>query len=34
VEVGDGGQTWTPLSRAGQSDFHALTVLGHGGVLG
>ncbi|SDG07542.1 hypothetical protein SAMN05660662_0216 [Blastococcus aurantiacus] len=30
----DGGQTWTPLSRAGESDFHALTALSGGGVIG
>ena len=24
----DAGQTWTPLSRQGQSDFHALTASG------
>lgn len=34
----DAGQTWTPLSRQGQSDFHALTaspagVLGNDGTL-
>ncbi len=30
----DGGETWTPLSRSGESDFHALTALGGTGVLG
>lgn len=34
IESTDGGQTWTPLSRAGESDFHALTTLGDAGVLG
>lgn len=34
IETTDGGETWTPLSRAGESDFHALTTLGDGGVLG
>ncbi|MCZ2858186.1 WD40/YVTN/BNR-like repeat-containing protein [Blastococcus sp. VKM Ac-2987] len=30
----DGGETWTPLSRAGESDFHALTALPGGVALG
>ena len=34
IETTDGGETWTPLSRAGESDFHALTALGDTGVLG
>ncbi len=34
IETTDGGKTWTPLSRAGESDFHALTALGETGVLG
>jgi photosystem II stability/assembly factor-like uncharacterized protein len=34
IETIDGGETWTPLSRAGESDFHALTALGEAGVLG
>ncbi len=33
IESTDGGQTWTPVSRQGQSDFHALTVS-DAGVLG
>jgi photosystem II stability/assembly factor-like uncharacterized protein len=33
IESTDGGQTWTPVSRQGQSDFHALT-LSDAGVLG
>jgi hypothetical protein len=33
IESTDGGQTWTPLSRAGESDFHALTAA-DAGVLG
>jgi photosystem II stability/assembly factor-like uncharacterized protein len=38
IESTDAGQTWTPLSRQGQSDFHALTaspagVLGNDGAL-
>ncbi|TFV91478.1 exo-alpha-sialidase [Blastococcus sp. CT_GayMR16] len=33
IESTDGGETWTPLSRQGQSDFHALTVSASG-VLG
>jgi hypothetical protein len=38
METTDGGRTWTPLSRQGQSDFHALTVsdtgvLGYDGTL-
>ncbi|MGY1828512.1 F510_1955 family glycosylhydrolase [Blastococcus sp. SYSU DS0541] len=34
IESTDGGTTWTPLSRAGESDFHALTALPGGGALG
>ena len=34
IESTDGGETWTSLSRAGASDFHALTALGEAGVLG
>ena len=34
IESTDGGRTWTPVSRAGESDFHALTVLPDGGALG
>ncbi|MDP5182112.1 exo-alpha-sialidase [Blastococcus sp. BMG 814] len=34
IESTDGGRTWTPLSRAGESDFHALTLLPDGGALG
>ncbi len=33
IETTDGGQTWTQLSRAGESDFHALTAT-DAGVLG
>jgi hypothetical protein len=33
IESADGGHTWTPVSRQGQSDFHALTVS-DAGVLG
>jgi photosystem II stability/assembly factor-like uncharacterized protein len=33
IETTDGGRTWTPVSRQGQSDFHALTVS-DAGVLG
>lgn len=33
VESADGGRTWDPVSRQGESDFHALTV-GGAGVLG
>ncbi|MGY1682426.1 F510_1955 family glycosylhydrolase [Geodermatophilus sp. SYSU D01176] len=33
IESTDGGHTWTPVSRQGQSDFHALTVSA-AGVLG
>lgn len=33
IESSDGGQTWTPLSRQGESDFHALTVS-QAGVVG
>jgi photosystem II stability/assembly factor-like uncharacterized protein len=34
IESTDGGQTWTALSRQGQSDFHALTASSSGDVLG
>jgi hypothetical protein len=34
IESTDGGRTWIPLSRQGQSDFHALTDLHPAGVLG
>jgi photosystem II stability/assembly factor-like uncharacterized protein len=34
IESTDGGESWTPLSRAGESDFHALAALGDAGVLG
>ncbi|MCW2580581.1 MAG: hypothetical protein JWR82_2182 [Blastococcus sp.] len=34
IESTDGGETWAPLSRAGESDFHALTALPGGGALG
>lgn len=34
IESTDGGETWVPLSRAGESDFHALTALPGGGSLG
>ncbi|NEK87369.1 exo-alpha-sialidase [Blastococcus saxobsidens] len=34
IESTDGGKSWTPLSRAGESDFHALTALPGGGALG
>jgi hypothetical protein len=34
LESTDGGATWEPVSRQGQSDFHALTVLPDGGALG
>jgi photosystem II stability/assembly factor-like uncharacterized protein len=34
IESTDGGKTWAPLSRAGESDFHALTALPGGGALG
>ncbi|MGY2077804.1 MULTISPECIES: F510_1955 family glycosylhydrolase [unclassified Blastococcus] len=34
IESTDGGETWTPLSRTGESDFHALTALPGGGALG
>lgn len=34
IESTDGGHTWAPLSRQGQSDFHALTVIGDAGALG
>jgi len=33
IESTDGGRTWTPLSRQGESDFHALTVS-QAGVVG
>ncbi|WP_232796810.1 F510_1955 family glycosylhydrolase [Blastococcus atacamensis] len=33
IESIDGGRTWSPVSRQGQSDFHALTT-GAAGVLG
>jgi hypothetical protein len=38
IESTDGGRTWTPVSRQGQSDFHALTagdawILGFDGTL-
>ncbi|WP_417221062.1 F510_1955 family glycosylhydrolase [Arthrobacter sp.] len=33
VESIDGGRTWTPLSRTGQSDFHALAAT-HEGIIG
>ena len=38
IETTDGGSTWTPLSRQGESDFHALTasdtgILGFDGAL-
>lgn len=33
IESTDGGRTWQPLSRQGESDFHTLTV-GPAGVLG
>ncbi|TFV64584.1 exo-alpha-sialidase [Geodermatophilus sp. DF01-2] len=32
IESTDGGATWTPLSRQGQSDFHALTASAAGVV--
>jgi hypothetical protein len=34
IESTDGGLSWTPLSRQGQSDFHALTALAPSGALG
>jgi photosystem II stability/assembly factor-like uncharacterized protein len=34
IESTDGGRTWTPLSRQGQSDFHALTAIHPAGALG
>ncbi|MGY1820518.1 F510_1955 family glycosylhydrolase [Geodermatophilus sp. SYSU D00079] len=34
IATTDGGRTWTLLSRAGESDFHTLTALPGGGVLG
>lgn len=34
IESTDGGRTWTPLSRQGESDFHALTALHPAGALG
>ncbi|WP_459077086.1 beta propeller repeat protein, partial [Arthrobacter rhombi] len=33
IESTDGGRNWTPLSRTGQSDFHALAAT-HEGVIG
>lgn len=33
IESTDGGRTWDPVSRQGESDFHALTV-GAAGILG
>lgn len=33
IESIDGGQAWTPLSRTGQSDFHALAAT-HEGIIG
>ena len=33
IESVDGGETWEPVSRQGQSDFHALTV-GDAGIIG
>ncbi|RZU30807.1 F510_1955 family glycosylhydrolase [Blastococcus saxobsidens] len=33
IETTDGGRSWTPLSRQGESDFHALTA-GDAGILG
>lgn len=38
IESRDGGETWSVLSRGGQSDFHSLTatdggIIGHDGVL-
>jgi hypothetical protein len=33
IESVDGGETWEPVSRQGQSDFHALTV-GDAGIVG
>ncbi|MFQ6171309.1 F510_1955 family glycosylhydrolase [Oryzobacter sp. R7] len=32
IETRDGGETWTALSRGGESDFHALTAAGDGAV--
>lgn len=32
IKSADGGGTWAPLSRQGESDFHALTVTGSGVV--
>ncbi|MGX5653660.1 F510_1955 family glycosylhydrolase [Geodermatophilus nigrescens] len=34
VESTDGGASWVPLSRGGESDFHALTTAADGAVLG
>lgn len=34
IESTDGGRTWEPLSRQGQSDFHALAALAPSGALG
>lgn len=33
IESTDGGESWIPLSRAGQSDFHALATT-HEGIIG
>lgn len=32
IETRDGGETWTALSRGGESDFHALTAAGDGAI--
>jgi hypothetical protein len=34
IESPDGGRTWTPLSRQGESDFHALAASARGVVVG
>jgi hypothetical protein len=34
IETTDGGATWAPLSRGGESDFHALTTGADGAVVG
>jgi hypothetical protein len=34
IESTDGGATWTPLSRGGESDFHTLTASPAGTILG
>lgn len=34
IESTDGGRSWAPRSRQGESDFHALTALGPEGALG